>query len=173
MPTLLGTQMAHDVRVALFDELSDVERDLITEVSSVMTSVAGIADVCKWFAGQVKRLIDYDLAAIKVVDEVKVTMKLAYMCRSVGSLLCQGEAAPLGSTAAGLIAKGQRNLIAGDPGEDRQFSAAHRLLEEGLSSLTMVPPISKGTVPASFARASRLPDNCGHREQALGVTWGK
>ena len=47
MLTLLGTRMAKDVLVALFDEQSDVERDLITEVASVMTSDAGIADVCE------------------------------------------------------------------------------------------------------------------------------
>ena len=74
------------------------------------------------------------------------------------------------STAAGLIAKGQRYQIASDLGDDRQFSAAHRLLEEGLRSFIMVPPISKGKVPATFARASHLSDTYGHREQALGVT---
>ena len=97
-------------------------------------------------------------------------MKIAYMSRRVGSLLCQAESAPLDGTAAGLVANGQHNLMVRIPGEDRISSAAHRLLEEGPSSLIMVPTISKGKALATIARGSRLTDAYSHREQALGVT---
>ena len=167
MRTLLRARMAKDVLEALFDEVSDVERDFARETAESAFQWSGVCEVGERFTNRLKHLIDFELASINLIDEVNGTTTVAYLSKTNGPLPCHVRTIPLAGTAEELIVEGHRSLIIGDPGEDHQASSMRFLPEAGLRSFMLVPLISREKVMATFSLASGRPNAFGQREKLI------
>ena len=167
MQTPVEGHVDRDVLLALLDELTNSERAVIGEVNWVLTSSLDIGQVYKRLTSELAKIVNFELASIGFVDEIKGTLTVAYLCGQSGSPLCQGEPLPLKGTVSGMLSRTHRAFISGNLDEDSMFGAEERLLNEGMKSLITVPLISKDRMVGTFSLSSQLPNAYGAREQHI------
>ena len=145
-------------------ELSDIEREVVDEVSRIITSELDIGQVYEQFASQVKRLVDFDRASINIIDERAGTFGAEYLSRKVGSLFGRGETAMLAGTVTGWVAKARRSMVVGDLADEVHTWTSEHLLRDGLRAMIAVPLVSKRRLIGVFTVLSRRPNAYGPRE---------
>ena len=167
MRTPVGGQVARDVLLAILDEHTDSEREVIGELNGVLTSSLDMAQVYKRLTSELTKIITFDLALIRMVDEIKGTSAVTYRSGQTGSGLCQGEPLLLEGTVSGMVARTHRTFISGDLAGDSRFGDVEPRFEEGLNSLIAVPLISRDRVVGILSLSSQLPNAYGAREQHI------
>ena len=163
----IKAQIAKDALLALLDEPTNEEREVIREVTGIITSNLDINEVYRRFAEEVGKLVASDEATITIVDESNGIATIAYLSPQTGSGLDQGETFPLEGTVSGLLAQTRRSLVLGDIADDPQTWKSQHHLKDGLRSLIAVPLISKERVIGTFSLNSRLPDAYCARDQDI------
>ena len=143
------------------------ETESIGEVARIVTSSLNIDQVYERFTAEVGKLVDFDQAAINLIDDVKGSVRIAHLSRRTGSVFNQGDTFPLEGSATAYVAKTERVLVDADLGEHSRFWTWDQLVKDGIKSAIIIPLVSKERVIGAFCLTSRRLNTYGTREQNI------
>ncbi len=148
----VGTQIAGAVANALLHSALQREarqREVLAEISRIISSSLDISDVYEPFAQQVRQLIPFDRISINIVGPGKDTFTTAYTSGIDVPGRQPGNVASLaGSTTLKVVETRKPLLVQGEDEQElaRKYPALQPNLEAGLRSFLSVPLVSKNNI---------------------------
>lgn len=148
----VGNQIAGAVANALLHGSLQREarrREVLAEISRIISSSLDISDVYEPFAQQVRQLIPFDRISINIVDPGKDTFTSAYTSGIDVPGRQPGNVASLaGSTTLKVVETRKPLLVQGEDEQElaRKYPALVPNLQAGLRSFLSVPLISKNDI---------------------------
>ena len=149
------------------EEIKDkAERLAVTaELTHIITSSLNIEDVYEPFTAGVKRLVDFDIASITLVEGDRV--RFLAVSSTVATELEAGATIPLQGSVTEWIMENKRTNIETDFAQERQFPIDEVHLRSGLRSAIRLPLFSRGEVIGTFNLTSHRPQTYGEREREI------
>ncbi len=150
----VGNQLSEEVR-----KQKDAKEELAVadEVSRIVTSTLDIGVVYERFAEELKKLVDWDLMTVSLIDEESGNTTMQYLAGEQTGYFYEGSTIPIaGSRTEQLRALGQA-LILSDAEFSRNISPELDLLNSGFKSAILVPLFTGGKVFGNLGLRSRKP----------------
>ena len=144
-------------------EATKKEMAVVDEIARIVTSTLDIDQVYEQFAAEVKKLVDFDRAAINIIDHDSSSLVSKYLW---GQRYVR-EPVPLeGSQIQQVVSSGQ-SLIHEDARPETGIATEVAAAAAGFRSSIRVPLATKGKVVGTYTLRSRRPRAYGEREQAI------
>ena len=152
---------------ASVEETVDRWLNVSMEVGRIINSASKMDHVYRGFASQVKRVVDYDLAEIDLIDVTTGRAKTAYTSCKETLSSHYGQPIPFEGTATGYVVKTHCSLLQENPSGDSRFWSSNQPSGQGYRSRIMVPLVCKGRVVATFTAWSRAHNAYGNKERDI------
>ncbi|MFQ6029631.1 MAG: GAF domain-containing protein, partial [Dehalococcoidia bacterium] len=162
----LAMQIAPAFENAGIYEQVRAEMELVDDVARVITSTLNLEEVYEKFAGEVKRLVDFDHMGINLFDRDARVMYQNTIDGQDLELVSRGPVTLEGTQAEAVLGSGQ-TLVRSDIRTDLQFRSDLLNLERGLVSSIAVPLMSEGQVFGILALRSRQVNAFGPLQQTI------
>ena len=141
---------------------------VVDEVARIVTSTLDIGKVYEEFALELKKLVNFDSAAINTVDHEAGQFKLDYSYGYNITGRQVGQSVPLENTATGYVATSGLTLVRKDVADaNGEFAADQALLNAGLRSTIRAPLTSQGKVIGTLGLFSQQIGAFGFKEQVI------
>ena len=166
----LAKQIAPALEKAqLFEQVqAGIKEMALTEnVARTITSTLDIEDVYQEFALEVKKLVDFDRAAIMIINSEEEKFIVRYAYGDSISARPIGISMPLANTPLENVVKSGKSLRRVNFVDEPKFNNDVQWESLGLKSGILVPLISKGVVVGIFALRSCQADAYGPRDQDI------
>jgi len=136
-----------------------------SEVSRIIGSSLDIRETYQAFTTEIKKIIDFDLTSITLVEGDR--LRFLAVSTEVETGVGEGGTVPLAGTATAWVMENKRTNIETDFAQGVQFPIDEGHLRSGLRSAIRVPLFSKGDVLGTFHLISRHPNAYGEREREI------
>jgi GAF domain-containing protein len=144
------------------------EMAVVDEVARIITSTLEIDQVCEEFTREMKKLVDFERAAISMVNREADTFTVQYVFGDLRSGHQVGSVMPLAGNLTGELVKFGQTIVHDDIAAVQAcYPHDQDHLELGLRSCIALPLVSKGRVIGSLILRSRQVGAYGRREQAV------
>ncbi len=163
----LASQIAPAVaNVQVYEEVKE-EIAVVNELSRVVTSALNIEEVYDKFALELKKLVDFDRAAISLVDLEAGTYVLKYLFGPARPGESVGSVNPIKNITMQRIVTMAQTVVWDDIATGHRSRLRDEFIKMGLRSRLVVPLISKGKVIGTLGLRSPRVGAYGPREQAI------
>ena len=143
------------------------EMAVVDEVGRLITTSLDLDQVYERFAGEVKKLVDFDRMAINVINEDAGVFTFKYAAGLVRPGQHIPDVVPLEGSQTQRVLETAQTLVMPDISINTWFSGTQRFLEEGLRSSIMVPLIHQGRVLGTMSLRSRTVGAYTPRDQTI------
>ena len=160
----LARHLSEEVR-----KLKETEDEIAVadEVSRIVTSTLEIGVVYERFANEVKKLVDWDMMNISIMDDEAGQAVAQYFYGEASEHLQAGFKSPIPGTLGELVRDEGRTVIVKDGEFSRNLSREVDALNAGFRSAILVPMFAGGRVFGSLSLRNRKPNAFGERERRI------
>lgn len=137
------------------------------EVSRIVTSTLDFDEVYDRFAGELKRLVDWDLMNVSILDDEKDTVTIQYFSGDETRHLREGFTTPIVGSRSQQIRDFGKTVILDESEFTKGMSWELDLLNAGFRSAILVPMFSGGKVFGNISLRSRRPEAFHDREKLI------
>ena len=137
-------------------EATAAEITVVDEIAKIITSTLNIDQVYDHFASEVKKLMEFDRAAVNLVDDDWSSFHIAYLWQQGATMYPKGATVPFERTQVSWVVENCTALIQDDFSQDTYFIPSKNLAKEGYRSLLAVPLVSKGKILGVFSVLEKL-----------------
>jgi GAF domain-containing protein len=166
-------RLAHQIAPAienarLYQQLQAHTKEMavVDEVARIITSALEIDQVCEEFTREMRKLVDFERAAISMVNREADTFTVQYVFGDPRSGHPVGSVMPLAGNLTGELVKFGQTIVHDDIATVQGYPNDQDHLDLGLRSCIALPLVSKGRVISLILRSRRVGDY-GIREQAI------
>lgn len=146
-PVIMGLRV---LQIAEELHLQSEVVDIINRIAKITGSSLRIDAFYDDFAGEVKKLVDFDRISIALVDEKKENLKVYALATDITTRLGKGVVLPLAGTAPESVIRNKKPIIVRDLRQEMAFSEDPYLVEEGMRSAIRLPLVIKDNVLATL-----------------------
>lgn len=143
----------------------DKEITLINRLTTIITSSVDIQGIFESFARELKEVVDFDWAAIGLVDGDELSVSA--LSSTVGSPWQREERIPIRGTATEWVCRERKSAYEADLGRYHRFPTGEQYLKQGIRSVVYLPLSIKDEVIGSLILASLKPNAYSHRQIRL------
>ena len=143
------------------------EMALVDEVARIVTSTLVIDEVYDRFAGELKKLVDFDRASVHVIDHDAGVNVTRYDHGPQRSAHPTGDVRPMEGSQTQYVLETGTALVRPDIGADRRFRSDGEYMELGFRSSIVVPLISQSRIVGTIGLRSSLVNAYGARDQRI------
>lgn len=143
------------------------EKQIVADIGQIITSTLNIEEVYEKFAQEMKKLVDFELASINLIDQEAGTRTLKYHYGPAREDQPVGSVQPLQDTPSQTVLDTGQTLRREDAADDVRYPSDLKHAKNGMHAAITVPLISKGRIIGTIVLRSKQVGAFGPREQAI------
>ncbi len=167
----LGRRLWSSIKVGDEDAADVAEMEerlaLASVLSQLILSSGTIEELCEGFAGELRKLVSLDWAALALINYSGSTVTVHPLSRKIPCRLDTEQGFPLAKTPMEWLAHNQAALLESDLSAKSDFDFDKSLIKDKVRSVVYMPLFSRRQVFGAFIAGSHQPEAYGDRELKL------